>query len=130
MGDIIQLGVLVKAVDHKGGYALNGQVIVLVGVHQSQDKVLAERQMAVEVEFRRDGKHHQTVAEGVAVLAFAVLQYAHRVGQAATPLELAFQIVVGLGQIVTQVAMLVVGVGRKERSLGQSEEAGCGNDCA
>ena len=85
--------------------------------------MLADGEVLVELELRRDGEHNEAVTEGVAVLALTVLQDADGVGQTATALKAALQIVVGLGQVVAHRALLVEGVGREEGGLGQTQEA-------
>ena len=67
--------------------------------------------MAIEHYLRSNGKHNQSVTERVPVLTVAQAKDAQGVGQPALVLELPFQVVVSLRQIVTQVTLLVVGVG-------------------
>ena len=126
--DVVQVYAIVESVDNESGHALDGQVIVLVGVDQSQREMLADGEMLVELVFRHDGEHDETVALRVTVLSFTMLKDGRGVGQAATSLEHSLKIVVGLGKIVAQLAMLVVGIRRKEGRLGEREEARRGDD--
>ena len=83
----MKCGALVKTVNNECRYTLNGEIVVLIGVDQCQCEVFAQCQVLVELIFRSNGKHNETVAQRVAVVALAMSQNAGRIGQAATVLE-------------------------------------------
>ena len=116
----------------EGRRTLKGQVVVLVGVDQREVEVLAQSEVAVELEARRDAEADHAVAGLVAVLAVAELQDAQGVGQAhgvgkqlAVVLEHLAHVCIGIGQVVALVAVDVEGVGSEEGRLDQREESGC-----
>ena len=92
--------------------------------------MLLQGEVAVEPVLRRNGKGYETVTEGVAVASVAVFENRDGVGQSSAPLELTFEVVVGLGQVVAHLAVLVEGVRSEEWSLGQCEEPWRGDDRA
>ena len=78
--------------------------------------------MAIELVTGSYREHDEAVALRVSIYTLSIVQYGSRIGQSSLPLEHSLEIVVGFGQILADITLLVISIGREERSLGQGQE--------
>ena len=84
--------------------------------------MLVHVEVLVDLVTRCDGEHDQSVAVRVTVVAFTILEDTRGVGKSSLTLEHALQVIVGLCEVVADVAARIESIGREERCLGESEE--------